>query len=179
MNTLSSGYRKWIWPWWKHYLSPSTYYYYVKYKWQRANRGWADCDIWSLDCYLAEWLPDALQKLKQDKHGTPIQVFPSEPEYLKTDGNANELGWKIAIQKWDDIMTAMIEGFAAKCRLDSHEHLRRLTKDYNDDWLIENRQPSEKMKQIYAECDKLEAADRKIMEKGLSLFVEHFESLWD
>ena len=45
-----------------------------KIKWflQRGARGYADCDAWSLDHYLASWMPEALRHLEENKLGHPI-----------------------------------------------------------------------------------------------------------
>jgi hypothetical protein len=180
MNTLSSGYRPWIWPWWKHYLSPSTYYYYVKYKWQRAQRGWADCDVWSLDGYLIEWLPDALQRLKDTKHGIPGDMFPDGPEYLNADGYANKLGWKIATDKWNSAMTKMIEGFRAKKRAEEMDY-PELGPFPHEPEMFTTRgfQLSAEQKDYYARLRPLQEADEQKFKLALKLFTEHFESLWD
>lgn len=39
---------------------------------QRGRRGFADCDVWGLDYYLADWMPQALAKLQESKIGHPI-----------------------------------------------------------------------------------------------------------
>jgi hypothetical protein len=51
---------------------------YDKAKWfiQRGYRGYADCDAWSLDYYLAGWMPAAIKYLEENKHGTPIGMTP-------------------------------------------------------------------------------------------------------
>lgn len=36
---------------------------------QRAKRGWADCDVWSLDIYLARVIGESLQHLAHTNHG--------------------------------------------------------------------------------------------------------------
>lgn len=51
-------------------------YYRVKWFIQRGYRGWADCDVWSLDYYLSGWLPDALERLAISKKGCPIGMTP-------------------------------------------------------------------------------------------------------
>ena len=35
----------------------------AKWNWQRMRRGWADCDAWSLDCYIARVLSGAVLQL--------------------------------------------------------------------------------------------------------------------
>lgn len=47
-------------------------YYHTKWFVQRGWRGWADCDAWSIDYYLAEWLPCALDRLISNKIGHPV-----------------------------------------------------------------------------------------------------------
>lgn len=49
---------------------------YLQMKWfyQRGKRGYADCDVWSLDCYLARWMPEALLKLKNISHAYPNRM---------------------------------------------------------------------------------------------------------
>src|ERR1700677_1618409 len=120
MNSLSSGYRTFTSYWWKYWLSPSSYYYWVKYKIQRANRGWADCDVWSLDYYLSQWLPDALKLLRNTKHGTPLSMFePGECETIQPDGTqwAGAEAEARAEAKWQVTLTKMIEGFEALNRM--------------------------------------------------------------
>ena len=34
-----------------------------KYAWQRITRGWADCDVWEMDEYLLQILPEMLDAL--------------------------------------------------------------------------------------------------------------------
>ena len=47
---------------------------YYKALWfiQRGRRGYADCDVWSIDGYLAKWMPQALRRLATKKTGHPI-----------------------------------------------------------------------------------------------------------
>ena len=47
-------------------------YYYSKRFIQRGWRGYADCDVWSLDYYLSGWMPSALERLQKNKLGRPI-----------------------------------------------------------------------------------------------------------
>lgn len=65
---------------------------YLKIKWfiQRGGRGYADCDVWDLDNYLAEWLPSALAQLRNNKMGHPMGMTP---------------------KSWDVRLTRMIDGF--------------------------------------------------------------------
>jgi hypothetical protein len=53
------------------------WYFYIKWFWQRGQRGWADCDAWSLDTYLSGWLPQALDRLLANKYGYPVGMTRS------------------------------------------------------------------------------------------------------
>lgn len=57
---------------------------------QRAARGYSDEDAWDLDLYLASWLPDALEQLRDYGKGYPGHLTPEE---------------------WEDILSRMADGF--------------------------------------------------------------------
>jgi hypothetical protein len=68
----------------------------IKYSWQRARRGWADCDVWSIDYWFEVVMPEMLEKLANNHLGAPmdfaVKSFPDdygeEPEY-REDGFAH------------------------------------------------------------------------------------------
>src|SRR6185437_7285184 len=96
-----TGYRPFCIYWWKHYFKSRTYTQPLLWSYQRVTRGWADCDIWSLDDHLNTWLPDALEQLKR-AHGYPSEFENQEP--------------------WNEILDKMIEGFRANDRLVGFNH---------------------------------------------------------
>jgi hypothetical protein len=49
--------------WWWQQLTHPRPWQRVRYNWQRARRGWADCDVWSLDSYIARVLSEAVPRL--------------------------------------------------------------------------------------------------------------------
>src|ERR1019366_7545008 len=49
-------------------------YYQAKWFVQRGSRGYADCDVWSLDGYLCSWMPEALATLRKNKMGYPSRL---------------------------------------------------------------------------------------------------------
>jgi len=59
---------------------------------QRGKRGYADQDLWSLDTYLADWLPIAIRDLSRISHGYPTNLTE---------------------KKWNDILEKMARGFEA------------------------------------------------------------------
>lgn len=105
-------------------------YYHTKWFFQRGWRGYADCDIWGLDSYLASWMPEALDRLATIKIGTPIGMTHS--------------GWKTRLGH-------MRDGFLTAREF--HEFNYRTPKEAK---ILMKR-----------------------MNRGLSVFVEHFLSLWD
>ncbi len=64
----------------------------IKWLYQRARRGYAEEDTWSLDGYLSSWLPEALRELKERNIGYPAGL---------TD------------KKWKETLEKMAEGFEA------------------------------------------------------------------
>ena len=68
-------------------------YYRVKWFIQRGYKGYADCDVWSLDDYLLKWLPSALRELKETKHSYPCDLTP---------------------EQWDEALELMIGGLKAE-----------------------------------------------------------------
>ena len=71
-------------------------------KWfvQRGYRGYAECDVWSIDGYLTSWMPQALRRLKLTSHGTPIGMRPKQ---------------------WRDTLEKMAEGFDMVKRIQNYD----------------------------------------------------------
>lgn len=53
------------------------YHQGIKAFWQRGRRGWADCDLWSFDHYLAELIGSGLSELAKLKPGVSSGFMPS------------------------------------------------------------------------------------------------------
>lgn len=105
-------------------------YYQVKWFIQRGRRGYADCDVWSLDYYLAGWLPKALTHLQDNNISHPTGMTSK--------------GWKTRLE-------IMKQGFLAV----------------------------QKMNDIPCPSTKELLKLKRIMDKGVKMFGEHFQSLWD
>lgn len=78
---------------------------YFKYRWlwlkwfiQRGSRGWADCDVWSIDSYLSEVIPPMIERLNGNTHGYPADLDGGE-------------------KKWGEILTKIQHGFEASGRI--------------------------------------------------------------
>jgi len=85
-NVFKYGWVPWRYPRnWKG----NTGLFFRQFKWayQRATRGFADCDVWNMDNWLLDVIPGALKQLADNHYGWPgTEQFP-EPEdwtqYLK------------------------------------------------------------------------------------------------
>ncbi len=74
----------------------------IKWSQQRISRGYADCDVWSMDHYLQLLIPDMLQHLKDNRQGAP--GFLGE-NYVNEDGiMVNDT----CHAEWDRILEEMI-----------------------------------------------------------------------
>jgi len=181
MHSLRSGYRFWYWKNFVHYLDPMTYVNWVKHYYQRATRGWADCDTWGLDNYLSEWLPDALRHLKKHKYGIPCTMFTDEElNHEHEDGflYPTEDAQSLAEIKWNGILDKMILGFEAYNRMEEGLYEDELGPYPDFDWDKIN-DPDPVRDNRYRETIKLTARDQAIFEEGAELFIKHFGSLWD
>ncbi len=139
--------------------------HWFKWWYQRAKRGYADCDIWSLDGYLNSWLPKALRHLKETSHGHP----------------GNVQGFKT----WQNILERIALGFEASSRIANTENwvLNEGQEMYsvptNDPCLSEikfkNNWTPEQIK-YFRELDK---KDYRIFKQGMTLFSKYYMNLWD
>ena len=74
----------------------------LKWSRQRVVRGYADCDVWRMFSYLQELMPDMLQHLKDNRHGSPGYLgenYTNEDGILVNDTCHDE---------WDKILDRMI-----------------------------------------------------------------------
>ena len=71
----------------------------IKWYYQRATRGWADCDAWSINGYLNDLLPDIIRSLKGGV-GCPGDLYDNTKK--------NNECWR-----WEEILESIIQGFIA------------------------------------------------------------------
>ena len=162
--------------------SPRRIYNETKFILQRARRGWADSDTWSLGGYLDSWMPAALRHLKEHKHGVPTCMFVLGDTVVGGDwqGNPSDEGMVRAQARWDAIMDKMIEAFEASKRMSDGIYEAELG-DYPvgrpSGVSIEAWEAVKKSR--FAAIRLLTERDQKIFEEGMALFVKHYHSLWD
>jgi len=148
---------------------------------QRGYRGWADRDAWSLDDYLDSFMPDALRRLKETKHGIPMDMFDGLPD-KDGDGRSYHSPETMAIAeaRWDAIIDKMIAAFEASRRISDSMYEPELG-PYPLDRPADVSLPEWKAKHdsFMDASAKLVERDLKIFDEGMALFGKHYRSLWD
>jgi hypothetical protein len=158
---------------------PNYYYSFLwwsKCAYQKIRYGVSDSEVFSLYDNISKFILPRLKYFKQKgKKGIPVQFLPNDYHLLSEDDcNAAE---DKALKEWDLILDEMI--FAFDYIIDSDKHVpfpELLMKDpaYHD--FNRKRSPEEQKhwEDYLSLCKKMN--ERK--EKGLHLFVKHFENLW-
>lgn len=153
---------------WFH--SPKTFYEniesffrWIKHSFQRAFRGYADCDTWGFDSYLSEVIANGLKHLKKYTHGYP------------GDFNSPE--------EWEAALQTMIDGFEAATNIINAEYIDECITGYEDhemrltngSTIIEKHWP-------IIDFKKSKIMEKALMDKfevGMKLFHKHYFGLWD
>lgn len=132
----------------------------LKWKWQRMNRGWSDCDAWNANHYIAKVLVGMLTHIKKHHVGMPMDMCGE----WYTDENGS---WKHsrtddeASAAWEACLQEMIDGFSM---MEAEDELP----NPNFDDPASRKAWNHKLVQM---------EDKK--QRGLYLFAKHFNSLWD
>jgi hypothetical protein len=100
----------------------------------RGLYGYTDIDVWNLNTYLLEWLPEALRTLAKEGHGCAQQLFDESR-------SGDEC------HKWEAMLVEMAEGF---------EFYRQYEESH---W----EQPVEKQQELYEEAHKQVAKSLLLM----------------
>jgi hypothetical protein len=76
---------------------------FMEVKWfiQRGKRGYADCDIWGFDTYLARVISEGCKQLKDSAHSAPTRL----------SGHLAATQSDIAIKRWSRILEKISRGF--------------------------------------------------------------------
>lgn len=123
----------------------------IKWWWQRRTRGFDDCAMWGLDVHLAKLILPRLRAFKSvDRMGHPcLNPMGCVPEYGDAESKADS-------EQWEAELDLMIEAFDYIVRQD--DDICMLDKSI-----------------YYPEADRRDA----IKVRGLKLFGERFQALWD
>lgn len=167
--------------WNNHWLcNPRKVWFDVVCAKQRVTRGWDDRVPWSVDWWMNGIMPDILKKLKKDKHGIPMSVFPTGSEYTDEHGNPNEAAHEIASKLWDEILDKIIAGFEANQRMKDHLYEEELGPYpmYRPDGV--SRDAWKKIEDDhFRKSQELAKRDEAIFNEGIKLFGEYYNDLWD
>lgn len=93
MNVFKYGWMPWRHPlnWWGNI---KLFFRQFKWAWQRATRGFADCDVWNLDSSILNYLSGTLKHLSEIAAGWPgNEQFP---KYSDWTGFLKEMSEKFA-----------------------------------------------------------------------------------
>ena len=95
-----------------------------------------DNSAWSIDTWLVNNLIPMLERLKRDKHGTPISMFRKK-DGVDKDGNSTDVADVLAEQRWDNVLNEIIYGLKCAKKIqdldydyEDKELTKRLTKSY-------------------------------------------------
>lgn len=143
--------------WLKEHLSPRFYYKPLVYAYQRATRGFADCDTWGLDSYITEIVIGALPKL--NKQGVPYEVATSED--------------------WDYILNDIVEGFRAHRRITENQWPEDFYTELETSTGVASALGIQDRVYDWKKIKAWERHETALFNKGFKLFHKHFGSLWD
>ena len=139
----------------------------LKYMYQRGKRGFADCDVWSLDQYLIEIIANSVRKLSETCHG-----YPGIGDY-DTYG------------KWIDELDLVASHFAKA--LEENEYFNTPEEDKYHQWIEDTvKQHKDIMGLEYPDFHKVmeesksnDEKRREELKKGFKLLQKVFPYLWD
>lgn len=188
MNPSLNPYATWTWRWALAGLNVRSHWRQLRWYWQRATRGWADCDTWGMSTYLCEVVIPMLQRLKRTK-GTPGAFVPDTYDAAVSDEEAEAVVSQGRVA-WHAALDEMIAGFTAAAALDDGPPERFFTE--RDPALVAAERAAAKAESNgYStrwvsplDFDRVgyhvwEDAQRAIQARGMQRFVDHFHSLWD
>ena len=105
---------------------------YLNIKWfiQRGKRGYADCDVWNLDCYLADIISKGVKQLKKDSMSSDTSFLDDIIYAFEVEQKILESNWLYTTEKNREENTEV----AKKCEiyLMSKQECER----YNKGWKL-------------------------------------------
>ncbi len=126
----------------------------VKFFFQRGKRGWADCDVWNVDGYLAKIIPPMLKRLKETTHSYPGYGEGKTPE------------------DWNALLDKMIEGWDAAKRVYEDEYVDT----FQPGWFGKGEKITH---ETLDKCLHASMKDQKLFKSRMKIFTEWFFGLWD
>lgn len=178
----------------------------IRWSWQRIVRGYADCDKWNMYHYLQNLIPEMLQDMRDNCHGSP--------GYLG-ENYTNDAGILVndtCHEKWDQILDHMIflwresDEYTCTRKNPYDKEYHKAYDEFEDKYgfwgeklqteaeLEENRKSGgggtihfmdelpeykEISNRYFEEERKLERYRSKCKDEALDFLKEHFYALWD
>ena len=147
---------------------PRYIYRFFKRGIQRWKRGWSDEDVWGIDGYLNDIIPQMVKRLKDIHHGVPCYVGKTE-----TDKKFEQ-----ADKKWMNILDEIIWLFNMNKKIGENRYFYQNSKnwsskeyfEYNELWNDTKREYKPRSLD-YDECIR--------HDKAWKLFRKYYFSLWD
>jgi len=104
----------------------------AKWFYQRGSRGWSDRSVWSIDTWLVDNLIPMLERLKNNKMGTPMSMFKKK-DGVDKDGNPTDEASVLAEQRWENVLGEIIYGLKCAKTIQNYdyedkEEVKKLTK---------------------------------------------------
>jgi hypothetical protein len=124
----------------------------AKWFYQRGSRGWSDRSAWSIDTWLVDNLIPMLERLKNNKQGTPFAMF-RQKDGVDKDGNPTDEASVLAAQRWDNVLREIIYGLKCAKKIEDSDY------DYEDKELTKKL--------------------TKSSQRSFELIGKHLFSLWD
>lgn len=104
----------------------------AKWFYQRGSRGWSDRSAWSIDTWLVDNLIPMLERLKNNKQGTPSTMF-RQKDGVDKDGNPTDEASVLAEQRWENVLSEIIYGLKCAKTIQNYDYedkedVKKLTK---------------------------------------------------
>ncbi len=134
----------------------------IKYRFQRAFRGWADYDVLSMDTWFMEVIPQMLQYQRDCKASTPVLDIDASYEENRA--------------KWDQILDKMIF-LCQEMNEDTCSKKNEVTENYVHD--IKNGHEVKLDDEMWWERQQeIDQYRQQCLESFFKYFTKYFHSLW-
>jgi len=137
--------------------APRDIYLSIKWFIQRGRRGYADCDVWSLDYYLSNVIANAVKDLRIQAHGVPC-------DYASKDG------MQIDMRAWKKVLKEIEWTFRTNCKISERDW----------DYLTEKQRTAKRLA-LNKMC-KIRTMTKQQCKRhrdGWKLFKKYYYNLWD
>ena len=160
MNVFKYGWAPWRYPinWWRNI---KLFFRQFKWAWQRAIRGFADCDVWNLDSSILNYLSGTLKHLSENAAG-----WPGDKQFPK-------------YEDWTTFLKEMSEKFAAAN--ESNNYYPTPMEDKWWEWYEKhpNFDKNPYVEDMFKEQQKNELKRERDFAEAWSAIGEVIWSLWD